>query len=216
MPLPYVPTFSDKQYYVGLEAINERPAFAEMIGRCISSWSYVDNEIEGLFGILLGTESEAAHRVFLVLRRGAYQSKALKAAAEAKLSGNEMALCQKVMADYESLGLQRHTLAHSCFGICPDDDSLLFVIKVEHHVIWQADILPKLTKGIIPADSHEGLKQKMFVYKLSELEELYIRIKQFWFDLFYFNGYLRDRSNSGRQAEFAKLLAGRGLGAAAP
>src|SRR5262249_25974674 len=151
------------------EAIKERPAFAEMIGHCISIWSYVDNEIGGLFGILLGTESEATHRVFLVLRRWSNQKDALNAAAEARLSGDEMNLYQALISDYKSLESQRNVLAHSCFGICPDDDSLLFVIKVEHHVLWQADMLPKHMKGMIPADAHEGLKQEMFVYRLPEL-----------------------------------------------
>jgi hypothetical protein len=92
MPQPYLPTISNKRYSVGFQALKERPAFAEIIGRCVSIWSYVDNEIGGLFGILLGTESEAAHRVFLVLRRLAHQQEALNAAAEGKLSGDEMAL----------------------------------------------------------------------------------------------------------------------------
>jgi hypothetical protein len=49
-------------------------------------WSYVDNEVGGLFGILLGIDSEAVHRVFLILRRWSHQKEALDAAAEGKLS----------------------------------------------------------------------------------------------------------------------------------
>ncbi len=148
MPQPYLPTFSSKRYSVGFQAIRERPAFAEIIGRCVSIWSYVDNEIGGLFGILLGTDSEAAHRVFLVLRRWTHQREALDAAAGAKLSGNEMALYQALVKDYKSLETQCNDLAHGCFGICPDDDSLLFLIKVEHHVIWQAILYQNILKGL--------------------------------------------------------------------
>lgn len=211
MPQPYLPTFSNKRYSVGFQALKERPAFAEIIGLCVSIWSYVDNEIGGLFGILLGTDSEAAHRVFLVLRRWSNQQEALNAAAESKLSGDEMALYQALITDYKSLESQRNEIAHGCFGICPDDDSLLFVIKVLHHVIWQADILPKHMKGIIPVDSHQGLKERMYVYSLMELETLYNRMEKLWFDIFYFNGYLRDPANSLRHAELKNLLATRGI-----
>lgn len=161
---------------------------------------------------MLGTESEAAHRVFLVLRRWAHQQEALNAAAEGKLSGDEMALCQALITDYKSLESERNELAHGCFGICPDDDDLLFVIKIQHHVIWQADILPKHLKGTIPADSHQGLKDRMYVYRVNELDILYNRMEKLWFDIFYFNGYLREPANSLRHAEFKNLLATRGIG----
>jgi hypothetical protein len=53
-PQPYLPTFASKRYSVGFEALSERPAFAEKIGRCMGIWSYVDNELGSLFGILIG------------------------------------------------------------------------------------------------------------------------------------------------------------------
>jgi hypothetical protein len=211
MPQPYLPKFSGKRYSVGFDALKERPAFAEIIGRSVGIWSYVDNEIGGLFGILLGSDSEAAHRVFLVLRRWSNQQDALKAAAEGKLAGKEMDLFKALMANYKSLESQRNELAHGCFGICPDDESLLFVIKVQYHSIWQADILPKHVKGIIPADSHQGLKEKMHVYRFSELEKLYSSMERLWFDIFYFNGYLRNTTNANRRTEFEKLLMAREL-----
>ena len=52
----------------------------------------------------------------------------------------------------------------------------------------------------------------MYVYSLNELENLYNRMEKLWFDIFYFNGYLRDVTNYLRQAEFKKLLATRGIG----
>jgi hypothetical protein len=92
------------------------------------------------------------------------------------------------------------------FGIYPDDEDLLFVISVRHHVLWQADILPKHFKGAMPADSHEGLKQNMYVYRRSDLERLYSQMQQLWWDMFYFNGYLRQPKNAGRVSEFRKLF----------
>ena len=152
MPQPYLPTFKHKRYQIGFESLNERPQFAELIGRCIALWSYVDNELGGLFGILLRTNSDAAQRVFLVLRRWFNQRQALDAAAEGVLVGDERLLFRALMVEYGSLESQRNDLCHGCFGICPDDETLLFMIKIEHHVVWQADILPKHLRGDIPPE----------------------------------------------------------------
>jgi hypothetical protein len=39
-----------------------------------------------------------------------------------------------------------------------------------------------------------------------DLESLYKQMKQLWWDMFYFNGYLRDSSNPRRGKEFNKLF----------
>jgi hypothetical protein len=169
-------------------------------------WSYVDNELGGLFGILLGADSEAAHRVFLILRRWSHQREALEAAAEGRLSNDEMTVYRSLIVDYRTLEAQRNDLGHGCFGMCPDDEDLLFVISVQHHVLWQADILPKHLKGEIPVDSHEGLKQHLYVYRMSDLDALHRRMERLWWDMFYFNGYLRSPRDSGRLAEFRRLF----------
>lgn len=70
MPQPYLPTFANKPYAIGFNTLNERPAFASAIGRCIGTWSYVDNEVQGLFGILLGIESPPVYRLFQLFHRG--------------------------------------------------------------------------------------------------------------------------------------------------
>jgi hypothetical protein len=202
MPVPFLPKFGGHRYAIGFEALRERPKLAAALGECIGVWSYVDNEIGGLFGILLGTSSPAAHRVFVTLRRWANQQECLSAAAEGTLSATEMSLYRGLITEYKGLESERNELAHGCFGICPDDEALLFVINVRHHVLWQADIIPKHLQGIMPPDSHEGLKKEMKVYTLTELETLHSRMEQLWWDLFYFNGYLREPQNDRRGEEF--------------
>jgi hypothetical protein len=206
MPQPFLPKFSRKRYVVGPEALKDRPKLASATGRCISTWSWVDNEIGGLFGILLGTDSPSAYAAFLILRRWSNQRDVLDAVANEKLAGDEIAVYQALITEYGGLEAERNRLAHSCFGNCPDDDNLLFTVDVKHHVRWQAEILPKHAKGIIPSDPHAGLKEKMYVYRLSELETLHGHMEQLWWDVFYFNGYLRASGNSGRIAEFQKVL----------
>jgi hypothetical protein len=206
MPQPYLPTFQHKPYAVGANHINHRPKLAAAITHCISMWSYVDNELGGLFGILFGTESPASHRVFLIIRRLTGQREALDAAAEAVLKGDELTLYRAVIKGYGSFEPQRNTLSHGCFGICPDDEDLLFVINVEHHVLWQADVLPKLAQGAI-LKPHQGLLEKMCVYRLADLVRLHQQMEQQWWDMFHFNNYLRNRGRPTSDAEFAELFA---------
>lgn len=208
MPQPYLPHFQDSRYDVGVGSLHDRPKLAAAVAHCISTWSYVDNELGGLFGILLksGSDSEAAHRVFLVLRRWAHQREALIAAAEGSLSGDERTLFLVLLREYASIEKQRNQLAHGCFGNCPDNDDLLFVVSIDQHVIWQSNILPKLSAGLAGADPHRGLKEKMLVYRLSDLDRLNTQMQQLWWDLFYFNGFLREPNNPGRAAEFNRLF----------
>ncbi|HEY4846297.1 MAG TPA: hypothetical protein VIH87_00500 [Methylocella sp.] len=207
MPQPFLPTFKDKNYIVGFECINERPKFEGAIGRCIAIWAYVDNGLGGLFGILLKNESAAAHSVFLVLRRWSNQRQALDATANTMLSGDTIATYKALMDEYGSLESQRNDLAHSCFGICPEDDDLLFMIKVEHHVVWQADILPKLDAGTYSgSDPHQGLKENMYVYRMADLERLYSQMKQLRWDIVNFNAYLRHPERSECVALFQQLF----------
>jgi hypothetical protein len=206
MPQPFLPTFENKRYAVGANYIIERPKFAAAICHCISLWSYVDNEIGGLFGILLGTNSPGAYRVFLALHRWANQRQALRAAADGVLSGNELATYKALLTEYGSMEKQRNELAHGCFGICPDDEELLFVINVEHHVLWQADIIPRLASLQPIPDPHQGLKDKMYVYRLDDLNRLHSQMEQLWYDIFYFNGYLREPTNPHRIVEFQRVL----------
>jgi hypothetical protein len=205
MPQPFLPAFQDRRYDIGFQSLEARPQFEAAIGRCITLWSYVDNELGGLFGVLLGTETQAAHRVFLILRRWSNQRQALDAAAESALTGNELSTYKALMVEYGSLETQRNDLAHGCFGICPDDEDMLFMVKVEHHVLWQATIIPQLSAGMHVGHPHQGLRERMWVYRMADLDRLHAQMKQLWWDMFYFNGYLRERENPGRIAEFQNL-----------
>jgi hypothetical protein len=201
---PFLPKYANHLYRVGIQAIWERPHLAAHVGKCVASWSWVDNEISNLFAILLGAGgSQAAHRVFAILRRWSNQREALDAAAELKLTGDNLAFYRVIIKEYGSLQGDRNYLAHGCFGICADDPSLLLVISLEHHTLWQTEILSKKPDEF-PPNPHEGLKNHLFVYRTVDLEKLHSQIEQLWWDLFYFNCYLRDPSHPVQLAEFRK------------
>lgn len=196
---PFLPTYAHLDYVVGALTLKDRPEFSSAIGRCIALWSYADNEMGNLFGILLGTQSDAALEVFLTLRRSSSQIEALKSAAKFKLANEELQTFNAILARYTSLEKQRSSLAHGCFGVC-SDPSILLYIELKHHVHFQTEALSKNL-----ADPHEKLKAKLCVYRLTDLQALYDEMEQFWNASRHFNGYLRDPTNSAQISEFKRL-----------
>ena len=202
---PYLPIFGHLNYSIGALVLKEHPQFCAAIGQCIAIWSYVDNEMGNLFGLLLGTESDATLEVFLSLRRFSNQREALSAAARHKLKGAELLAFNAMLLVYGSLEAERNDLSHGCFGICPQDPTVLFWIHVKDHVWFQTEVLSKESRGEIAEDRHARLKENMYVYRLSDLESVYQQMEEFWWVAFYFNGYLRDPRNPGRAEEFRRL-----------
>src|SRR5262245_49860351 len=108
---PFLPVYANESYAVGFENLEGRPKFAELVGKCIALWSYVENEMGTILGLLLGTDSEATLEVFLTLRRSSSQREALAAAAKHKLTGDHHLAFQALMVVYKSLEAQRNDLA---------------------------------------------------------------------------------------------------------
>ena len=201
---PYLPNFAHLNYAVGALVLENRPEFCAAIGKCVVLWGQVDNEMGNLFGLLLGTDSDAALEVFLSLRRSSGQRDALSAASKHKLQGDDLLTFGALMRVYSSLEAQRNALAHGCFGISDDDPNVLYWVDIKDHVHFQVEVLSKESRGEISADRHARLKQNMYVYRMADLEALYEQMKEFWWAMFYFNGYLRRPTEAGRFAELAK------------
>lgn len=204
---PYLPHHCKLNYAIGALLLKERPDFCAAIGKCIAIWSQVDNEMGNLFGLLLGTHNDAALEVFLSLRKVSHQRDALNAAAKYKLTGQDRLCFDAMMVVYKSLESQRNDLAHGCFGICPQDPTVLFWINVKDHVHFQTEVLSKESKGEFSEDRHARLKENLFVYRVADLEALYHQMEEYWWAAFYFNGYLRDPTNNGRAEEYSRLCA---------
>lgn len=199
---PFLPAFEHLQFAVGALVLNDRPALTSAIGRCIAIWSQVDNEMGNLFGILLGTDSEAALEVFLSLRRSANQRDALKSAAKYKLADEEHQFFEALMIVYASLEKERNCLAHGCFGVAANDPSILLWIDIKDHVHFQTDILARLNRGDSVPDPHKRLKEHMYVYRSSDLGSIQEDMEQCWNAARHFNTYLRNRSGPRQLIEF--------------
>lgn len=152
---PYLPNFAKLNYSIGALVLKDRPDLCAAIGKCIAIWSQVDNEMGNLFSLLLGTESDAALEVFLSLRKSNNQSEALQAAAKYALIDEKLLCFKAMLAVYKSLESQRNCLAHGCFGICPENPEVLFWIAVKDHVHFQAEVLPKESRGEFSEDRQD-------------------------------------------------------------
>ena len=204
---PYLPHFAHLNYAVGAQVLENRPDLCAAIGKCIAIWGQVDNEMGNLLGLLLGTDSDAALEVFLSLRRSSGQKDALHAASKHKLKDDDLATFKALMRVYSAVEAERNALAHGCFGISDDDPTVLYWVDIKDHVQFQVEVLSDESRGKISGDRHARLKQNMFVYRLPDLHALYEQMKEFWWAIFYFNGYLRAPTDSGRVAELANLRA---------
>jgi hypothetical protein len=202
---PYLPVYQDQSYVVGALVLKDRDDLAAPIGKIIALWSHVDNEIGTLFSLLMGTQSDAALAVFLTLRRSSNQRDALTAAAQFKLSADDLTIFNALMKVYGSLEVERNTLAHGCFGRCDEDPTLLYCIEIKHNVHFIVETLSRETRGDFSTDRHARLKEHLYVYRKADLDKLYADMESFWWAGFYFNGYLRNPTNKDRVAELDKL-----------
>lgn len=204
---PYLPTFKHLNYAVGALVLKDRPEHCAAIGKCITIWGQVDNEMGNLFALLLGTESAAALEVFLSLRRFSNQHEALQAAVKHRLAGEDLCTFQAILAVYGALEKERNSLAHGCFGISDDDPTVLFWVDVKDHVHFQTEVLTKESRGEFAAtdDRHARLKENMYVYRLSDLESLFQQMEELWWAAFYFNGFLRQPKYAARGDDVRRL-----------
>jgi hypothetical protein len=204
---PFLPSYQNKDYSIGFSVITHRPEFARLIGECIGIWSYVDNEMGTMLGLLLGSRSEATIDVFLSLRRSANQREALSTAAKHSLRTNDEAMLafDAVMITYKSLESQRNDLAHGLFGVMPDVEDALLWIEVRHHIHFMTDVFAKEAMGVVDYDRHAILCQNLFVYKLSDIRSLHKEILDFYLAPFHFNGWIQRQGTVLGERQFQSL-----------
>ena len=206
MPQPYLPNFKHKKYAISMHSIYRRPQFEAAIGRSIALWSHVDSQVGQLFALLIGVESEATHRVYLLLRRWSNQRQSLEEAARGSLSGDPHNVFLALMAEYSILERQRNDLSHGVFGACPDDETFLFMIKIEDHVLWRTDNLEKVEDGAFKPVNRDDLEKCLWVYRLSDFERMHEQMGRLLQGMSHFNAYLTNPKYAGPNALFHRLL----------
>lgn len=204
---PFSPNYEElqKQYAIGLRSLQYHPELAASIGRCIATWSQVDNEIGVLFGNFLGTNSEAAMAVFSILRRSSSQIEALKEASKLCLSEDEITFFDKIIKKYKALEKERNFLAHACYGVAVNRDDILLCIPIKDHIQFQTKAVIRHLKNETVSDHHKELKENMFVYTKKDLIFLEKEMLDFCECILNFNIYLRDDDDSRKAGNLERV-----------
>ncbi len=204
---PFSPNYEElqKQYAIGLRSLQYHPELAASIGRCIATWSQVDNEIGVLLENFLGTNSEAAMENFSILRRSSSQIEALEEASKLCLSEDERTLFDKIIKKYKALEKERNYLAHACYGVAVNRDDILLCIPIKYHIQFQTKaVIRHFEKEKVP-DPHKELKEKMFVYTKKDLISLEEEMIDFCECILSFNIYLRDDDDSRKAGNLERV-----------
>ena len=204
---PYLPAFQNLNYAIGASTVRSRNDLMAHVGRCVALWSHVDEQVGVLFGVLMGAGTVVALEVFLTLRASGKQVEALQAAAQQHLNAEESKVFGALLSRYRRLEKERNALAHGVFGIFEQDSSLLCWIEQKHHVQFITAVLPALTKGIAGSEPHKMLKEHLFVYRDTDLAQIYEEMDEFYWAIFNLNCYLRDSTSAAGATCYGKLKA---------
>jgi len=96
----------------GSDSLRARPQLAALVSEAIASWADVQFGLGVVLSALTGAGAEQAVAMFLALTSSAAQLAALRAAAEVKLTREELELFQAVMIAVGAVEKQRNKLAH--------------------------------------------------------------------------------------------------------
>lgn len=193
---PFLPTYKNKSYHIGWNSVHSRPEFLVLIGKCITTWSYVEHQMGLLLGVLLEAENDAMVAAYSTLRMGRAQRDALIAAGEVALSADKFALMRKVLKVVAATEKLRADIAHGHWGTLSDDQNVALWIESKHHSSWNASTLVRQSKNL-ETDGHAGLLKHLYVYKLRDLQEIYDQIELVWKILFDFLIVVRGTGSSG-------------------
>jgi hypothetical protein len=192
---PFLPVYTGSSYSIGAGVINERPEFVAAIGRCVAFWSFIEHQMAILLGVILKADNEASIAVFTKLRRGSNQREAIEAAARATLDEPTQKLLGAILKVVRSNEKERNDLVHGHWGILADRTDLALWVENDHHSAWNTKVLNSEDRKVHVG--HEELRQRLFVYPLSDIEDAYMRMNETWAILFDFIGYVRGSKTVG-------------------
>ena len=179
---PFKTVRPNAHYYINQNCMADRPAMAALVARCLTLWSQIDVGMSLILAALLDTRSDAAVAVYLSLSNARAQRDALASAAQISLLHEMLALFNAVMNIHKSSSGERNDLAHGIFGIVSDaDDELIWCPSVKF-AAWMTRANQKAWNLEFDPDPHALLRDVLFIYKKSDLEQIFERFS-FVFDV---------------------------------
>ncbi len=166
--------------------LEDRPANAALVGRCIGLWSVFDLELARLLATLLKANTEAAVAVFLAIQNARVQGAVLVAAAETVLNEKDFDLFSALMVVVVSVEKERNALAHGIFGGSEHIKDGVAWINPSHLSRYQVQ---SKSKGVTK-ENQEWVNSKIFVYEPADLETIARDIESLQLSVSAFIGYV--------------------------
>jgi hypothetical protein len=142
-----------------------------------------------ILGTLLGAKNEGAIAVFSTLQNARARRDALNAAAEFKLNERQQELFEAILVAVGAAEKERNNLAHGCYGTSAAIPDGILWLESKRFGPWNMKAMigdPKITQ-----DDYKELAQYIFVYRQSDIIEVYDRLRDAFTITWEFLDYIR-------------------------
>jgi hypothetical protein len=172
-----------------------------MIARVISTSSEMDAAVAFMLGRMLKANTAPAMALFLALRQSRVQHEVLSAVAKSVLDAPDQELFAALMSLRSGCDRERDALAHGRFGVAP---------KITEGIVWvdsldylQFEVRVEAGEELTPAQ--DWLRERMFVYDLSDLSRLIRDATQTYNSIRSFAGYIYSTDTAWRALRYPQL-----------
>ena len=173
------------------------------VGVICKNWTYVETANARLLATLMGANTETAVAVYLSFKNTVTKNDAMQAAAEIRLSADDMLLFRALMAYKNSVEKERNALAHGSFGVSNNiPDGIVW-----SHPTTQAYHQAMVEVRGVTRDLTSKLYASCFVYLVGDLETLALEIEDLEAQISSFVGYLGSADPTFQAARYPQLCA---------
>jgi hypothetical protein len=184
----------------GVRFVEDRPECAVIIARCVTGWSYVEENLALLLASILQINTKPAVAMFLAINNAATQATVIGAAAEAVLSTDDLKLFEAMMVVHKRIGDQRNDLVHGLFGGSFNVKEGLLWSEKKHRAAHTAAIWAN-EKPL--GDSK--FREEVFVYEPADLETIADSIGWLYQFIGWFRGYISSDNARWRAQRYRQL-----------
>jgi hypothetical protein len=183
--------------------LEDRPECATIIARCVSVWSYIENELALLLASVLKINTEPAVAMFLAIQSGRTQMDVLQAAAKVVLNESDYELFGAIMNIKAVFEKERNDLVHGLYGSSMLVKEGILWIEQKHltnhtALVWSSDFTNMDQQRVL---------RNTFVYEPSDLETVAQNLEWLHGMIGSFRGYTTSENTPRRGERYHQLCA---------
>ena len=200
---PIKTRYSKAKPTFGTSFLEERPECAVIIARCISIWSYIDNDFALLLAAILGINTQPALAMFLAIQNSRTQIDVLNAAAEVSLSESDYELMSAILNIRSAYEKERNSLVHGLYG---------WSNIVKNGILWMEQKYSVRHTATVWSSDYQDMDQSRitkhtFVYEPEDLETIAINFEWLHQMIGFFRGYISSDNFPWRVERYHQLCA---------